>query len=426
MPQLAIAEYPGVIMMDSNEEVRKKVESVLVDRIIEGLGRPIEKIEQEVEPGPHDIVFKGTIDGVNDFFDRQLWTDGLPVVPPTLDRIERFLAFTDRQRDEVIGVLLPENREATLWNIAANGVMAGCRPEYMPILIAVVEAIAEPLFRIEDAGSTPGWEPLIILNGPIIKELGFNYGSGVMRVGPRPNSSIGRFLRLYMRNIPGLRTPPGQTDKGSIGYTFNVVLAENEDAARAIGWEPFSVDQGFAPGENIATVQSVVYISPPLYTGGDKATDHLETITEIIGRRTIASWSHLAIRRGKYYPLLVLSPSIAGAIARDGLTKDDIRNYLFEHALTPAGVLERIAWQGGHTDFTLCGAVEEGIASPVYGESRDPERLVPAFLRPEWIGIVVSGDPGRNQCKAYVQNHIQGPPTSKKIELPSAWQELRK
>ncbi|MFH1486069.1 MAG: hypothetical protein ABIH46_08365, partial [Chloroflexota bacterium] len=417
---LAVAEYPGVPMTDSEEELRKKVEEVLVNHIVEGLTVPAEEVVKPSEPKPRDIVFRGTFEEVDEFFYSNMWTEGLPVVPPTIDKVERLLGFTDRSPDELIGVLLPENREATIWNIAVNGVMAGCRPEYMPLLIAVVEAIADPEFRVQDAGSTPGWEPLIILNGPIIKELDFNYGSGVMRVGKRANTSIGRFLRLYMRNVAGLRISPGATDKGSIAGTFNVVLAENEDAVAELGWQPFSVDRGFRAGENVVTVQSVVAISPPTYSGGHTPTAHLKTIAEVVGP-SVATRTHTAAKNGMFYPLLVLGPAIASVIAKAGWTKNDIRQYLYENVKVSAGWLEELAWQGGHTDFNFCKCVEEGLVSKDFCQSTDPNRLVPVFLRPEWIEIVVSGDPGRNQSRGYVQNQKQGVPVSKKVALPANW-----
>jgi len=220
-PNLAIAEYPGVIMTDSEWELRNKVENILVSNIVKALSATPKEVVKPVEPKPRDVVFEGTLEEVSEFFADNLWADGLPIIPPTLEKAKEFLKFTNRSPDEVIGVLLPENREATIWNVAVNGVMAGCRPEYMPILIAVVEAIAEPEFHIQDAGSTPGWEPLIILNGPLIKELNFNYGSGVMRVGRQANTSVGRFLRLYMRNVAGLRISPGETDKGCIASSYS-------------------------------------------------------------------------------------------------------------------------------------------------------------------------------------------------------------
>ncbi|MEK7872684.1 MAG: UGSC family (seleno)protein, partial [Chloroflexota bacterium] len=254
---LPIAEYPGVIMTDTPAEFQRKVDA-LVDQIVEGMATPLKATARVTEPGPKDVVFRGTLDAVQDFFAGKQWTDGMPVIPPTVQRVERFLKFTDRSPDEVIGTLLPEKRQLTVWNVAVNGVMAGCRPEYMPVLLSVAEAIVEPEFRIEDAGSTPGWEPLIILNGPIVKELDFNYGSGAMRMGRRANTSVGRFLRLLFTNVAGVRIPPGMTDKGSFGISFNVVLAENEDAVAQLGWQPFSVDRGFRRGDNVVTVQSVV------------------------------------------------------------------------------------------------------------------------------------------------------------------------
>lgn len=420
---LPVAEYPGVVAMDSDEELRTKVADVLINNIIQGLTRPIEQVSKQREPEPDDIVFGGTLDDIQEFFTRRQWTDGLPIIPPTLDRVEKFLKFTARPGDEIIGKLLPENREATIWNIAVNGVMAGCRPEYMPVLIAVVEAIAEPEFRIQDAGSTPGWEPLIILNGPLIKELNFNYEGGVMRVGRQANTSIGRFLKLYMRNVAGLRIPPGATDKATIGDTFNVVLAENEDAVAELGWEPLSVSRGFECGENVVTVQSVVYASAPIASGGDKARDHLDTFVEVIGG-SAAPWTHMAVNWGKFYPLLVISPSVAQVIARDGFAKKDIANYLFDNTKVSAKSMERLAWQGGFSAFSLEKMVQEKLVPKEYYESSDPERMVPVFLNSDWIEIVVSGDPGRNRSRGYVQNHEQGPPVSKKIELPANWKQL--
>ncbi|MBI2910063.1 MAG: hypothetical protein HYX92_20675 [Chloroflexi bacterium] len=418
---LAVAEYPGMIMVDSKDEVQRKVREVLIENIIKGLTTPLADAAAPSEPGPRDIVFRGTIWEFYDFFTRNSWSEGLPIMPPTIDAVEKFLAFTDRSPEEVIGVLLPENRQATVWNVAVNGVMAGCRPEYMPVLIAAVEAISDPVFRIEDGGSTAGWEPLIILNGPIIKQLGFNCGAGVMRVGRQANTSIGRFLRLYLRNVAGLRIPPGATDKASIGATFNVVLAENEDVVAELGWKPFSVDRGFEAGDNVVTVQSVVSISPPIYSGGNEAIEHMRTISEFIGRYGMAFKTFAAAHYGHFSPLFVISPSVARVLARDGWTKEDIRRYLYDNTRERAGALERLAWQSGPTSFSFCKCVEEGLISKDFCESTDPDRLVPVFLRPDWIEVVISGDPGRNQSRGYVQHQKQGAPVSRRVRLPANW-----
>ncbi len=238
MRDLRIAHYPGTPMVDSSEDLRRKVEADLLPQIIEGLTSTravgLEHDAQH-EPAPRDIISTGTLEAINDHFYAQMWTDGLPVFPPTIAHVERFLRFTDRAHDDVIGVWPSENREATVWNIAATGVMAGCRPEYMPLLVAVVQAVTDPEFRMQDAGSTPGWEPLITVSGPIAAQLDFNSGASVMRIGRRANSTLGRFLRLVLRNLAGFRFAPGAGDKGSIAQNFFVALAENEEACREIG-----------------------------------------------------------------------------------------------------------------------------------------------------------------------------------------------
>lgn len=424
MPNLGIAEFPGIIMNQSDEELRRNTETVLVPNILQALMRMVETTVERSEPGPLDVVCEGTLDEVNEYFLEQQWSDGLPIVPPTMERVQAFLRYTERRPEEVLGVLPPSNREATVWNVAVNGVMSGCRPEYMPILVALVECMADQEFHIRDAGATPGWEPLIILNGPIVKELDFNYGCGVMRVGRQANTSIGRFVRLYMRNVADLRILPGNTDKGSIALGNNVVLAENEDAVAELGWESFSTQHGFAPGENVVSVQSALSPTIPIYSAGNSALEHMQPLVEIFGG-TCAFWAHVGIRRAKNFPLLIMSPGVAAILARDGWTKTNVQQYLFEHTKVSVRSLQEHAWQIGFSEYDLHALVRNGVLPATYAESDDPDRLVPVFIRPEWIGIVVSGDPGRNQSKGFVQNHEHAPPVSRRIHLPEDWVQLR-
>ena len=400
LEELPIAEYPGVPMTDGPEAVRAKVEA-LIGPIVEGLTKPAAVAAAPGgEPGPREVVFRGPLDEVQEFFYRNLWTDGLPIVPPTIARVERFLAHTRRAPEDVLGQLPPESRAATVWSVAVNGVMAGCPPEALPLLVAIVEAIADPVFRVQDAGSTPGWEPLIVVSGPIATRLGFHHGQGVMRVGCRANTSLGRFLRLYLRNVAGLRIPPGAGDKGSIAGTFNVALAEDEEAAAVLGWPTFGMDQGFSDRESIVTVQSVVSASPPIYTAGTRARDHVQVLAEVFGA-ACAYWSFTGMKYGRWEPLLVLGPSIARVIAGDGWSKDDVRHYLHEHVTIPARLAEKYAWHLGSTAFGLGPG--------------DPDRPLPVFPWPQKIGIVVAGDPGRNQSKGYCNNHLQGGRVSRKV-----------
>ncbi|MDO8673266.1 MAG: hypothetical protein Q7O66_17810 [Dehalococcoidia bacterium] len=422
---LPLAEYKGVHGLDSAEEFRDKVATQVVNQIVEGLASYVEVAAPAKDPGPRDIVFRGSLTEVQGHFHYNTWTDGLPVIPPTIEKVEEFLRFTDRFPDEVIGTLLPARCEATVWNVAVNGVMAGCRPEYMPVLLAIVEAMAEPEWRIEDAGSTPAWEPLVIVNGPIVKELDFNYESGTMRVGRQSNTSIGRFARLYMRNVAGLRAGRDETmEKGVIGTTFSVVLAENEDAVGEIGWKPLSVEQGFAAGQSVVSVQSVLFNSLILLdTRMDGAAELVRRIARAWGQGDIAYWSPAGMYYDKWFPLLVVTPAVAKIFARDGWTKDDIKQYLYENCKTTAREAEDGPGIRG-TGYSLCQLVEEGKLPREYCASADPERLVPVFRRPETIAVVVSGDPGVGRARGYTNNHEQGARVSKIVKLPVRWKEL--
>jgi hypothetical protein len=424
-PDLKIAHYPGTPMVDSSAQLREKIERDLLPQIIDGFCRRESRLREadvQREPRPREVVLRGTLEEVNERFYANGWTDGLPVIPPTIAAIERFLQFTDRAADDVIGVCPPDNREATVWNVAATGVMAGCRPEYMPVLIAVVEAVTDPEFRMQDAGSTPGWESLITVSGPIADELDFNSGASVMRIGRRANSSVGRFLRLILRNMAGFRFAPGAGDKGSIAQNFFVALAENETACRELGWPTYSADRGFKAGENIVTVQSVVSVSPPIYTGSDDPAEHARLLAELVGQ-SCGYWSPVAMAYARSDPLIVLGPSIAKVFADHGWSKDDIRRHIYDHVWITAEDAERYAYYVGLTGFSLRNQVEKGLLPREYCASEDPKRRLRVFLNPESIGIVVAGDPGRNQSKVYCSNHTQGPPVSRKIALPRKWSE---
>ena len=146
MNALRIAEYPGAVGVHPEELVVENVTNVLFDRIVDGLTRPIDgEAAQSSEPArrANEIIYEGTFDEVNEYFRTHEWTDELPIVPPTIERIEAFLKHTDRAPSETIAVLPQANLAAVPWNIAANAAMAGCRPECMPLLIAAVEAIAD-------------------------------------------------------------------------------------------------------------------------------------------------------------------------------------------------------------------------------------------------------------------------------------------
>jgi hypothetical protein len=426
MPNMPLSLVPGHVDGQSRDELLDNLRSVTVDRVIENLTKQPETATLINEPAPGDVVFEGSFDEVNRLFYENGWSDGLPIVPPTRERVERFLAFTSRDPDDEIGILLPDNRRSTPWNVAVNGVMAGCRPEYMPILMALAEAMCDPEYGVEHSGNTPGAETLIILNGPIIKQLGFNYEQGALRDGFQPNTSIGRFWRLYLRNVAGFRLH--ENDKGTYGNTFRVVLAENESVLDEIGWDNVATDMGYDPDDNAVTISR--------FTGGDVIVSAFGNTAESVltyladGVTKQHGWQlvfTVGMTRGTLKPLLVVSPVIAKVIANSGFTKDDAKAFLFEHCRIPAAKFEQ--YIGGYNNLvpggrTLVDLVNLGKAPAIFAESSDPERLVPIVTSPDDFMIAVAGDPLRTNAYAFAHNGMLGFPTTKPVTLPSDWEAL--
>jgi hypothetical protein len=425
LPVAMIVGHPGAQRLD---ELRANVKDVTAQQVINNLlDQPVEK-ELPPEPAARDIVFRGTFEEVNAFFYEREWSDGLPIVPPTIEKIEEFLSFTDRQPEESLGILLPENRAATVWATAVNGVMAGCRPQYMPILVALVEAMADPTYGVEHSGNTPGSETLIILNGPIIKDLKFNYEQGVLRDGFMPNTSVGRFWRLALRNMAGFLLH--KADKGTFGNTFRVVLAENEAVLARIGWAPTSVDMGFAAGDNTVTITRLTGGGVLPSVTGSQPQEMMPYLADGVVKQS--GWEVVFTVGGLSYgtlrPVLVLSPILAETIARAGWSKDDVKRYLFDHARMPAGRVETFTEKW--VDFrigSLKRQVNLGRLPPAFLESDDPNRLVPIVLDPDDFMVLVSGDPLRTNAYVFAHNGYLGFPVAKQIRLPKDWtQRLRK
>jgi hypothetical protein len=396
---------------------------VLVDQIVRHLTDEggSQQTSEAAERGDRDIVFTGTFEEVNEFFLKNEWSDGLPIVPPTVDKVEAFLRFTDRSPDEVLGILHPSLAAATVWNVAVNGVMAGCRPEYMPVLLAIVEVVCDPEYGLKHGGSTPGWEAMIVLNGPVRAQLGFDDKQGAQRPGNQANTSIGRFYRLYARNVP--RFLPGTTDMATFGQMFRSVVAENEQACAEIGWKPLHVTRGYRPDENVVTITSVRTASDPFTTAGESAERHLDYIVDWV-KRMIEPYQ--SSRGYVETHVLLLTPVIAGVLAKAGYSKEDVARYLVKNAVVPASYYEWSMMQADHhpPGTTLAGLVEKGELPREWLQSDDPERLVPLFLpETQWL-IVVAGDPLRNRSCIYRQNFKQGFATSRKVNLPASWDAL--
>ena len=200
-----VAVYPGSFTAHSEHERIANTRTILWPQILDALTRPISEQEKVASGTLTDedhaaTVFIGSIDDINRYFSEMNWSDGLPVVPPTMDRINRFLEFGGIAADSVIATLPIAYRKTRAIHIAACGVMAGCRPEYMPILIAMTKALNAPQFR-RTLSSTHAWNPYCWLNGPLARQLGIDCGQG--EISSEANISIGRFLNIALKNLSG-------------------------------------------------------------------------------------------------------------------------------------------------------------------------------------------------------------------------------
>lgn len=182
VPVMRVAEYPGAFALDTEEVLLKNTQEVLWPQIVDALTQPITAEEtasalKESRGDLRDDVFFGTLEEINNYFTDMKWTDGLPIIPPTFERVSEMMRFTDDPWDATVAVLPIAHRNTTAWHVAVNGVMAGCKPEWMPVLIALTKALGGPDFR-RTLASTHAWIPFCWLNGPVARQLGIDCGQG--------------------------------------------------------------------------------------------------------------------------------------------------------------------------------------------------------------------------------------------------------
>ncbi len=421
-PDLGIAVVRGHPDVQTVEELRTGVVERTFAEVLEALTRTVPTAAATEEPDPHEVVCRGDFEQINAHFLAQEWSDGLPIVPPTREKIDAFLARTDLPEDFSFGTLLPDSRAATVWSVAANGVMAGCRPEYMPVLCAIVEAMADPEYGVQHSGNTPGSETLIAINGPIAQDLKFNSLQGALRDGFQANTSVGRFFRLYLRNIAGFL--PHRTDKATFGSTWHVAFAENEAFLKESGWVPLAAEGGCKAGEDAVTLSRYTGHKPVVCVYGDTPDKILPYLADsLVCATTWECTMTFGLFDDAYRPLLILSPLIAGVFSRAGYSKDDVKKGLFELARIPAWKFEKYirGWTNLYSSHrSLYEAARLGLAPKVFGESVDPERLVPIVGSWRNFHVAVGGDPDRSNCIVFTQNGPLGYPTTKRVRLPKA------
>jgi hypothetical protein len=316
---------------------------------------------------------------VMELLDAAGWTDGLPVVPPTPRNVQRMLAQTKRPPDELIGRIPPQGGRATVEKIAINAVLAGCKPEYLPVVIAAVEALLDD--RCNTRGvqcSTHIASPLVIVNGPIVKALGINAGHNVFGQGWRANATIGRAVKLILVNLGG--AIPGVTDKATFGHPgkYTYCIAENEEANP---WEPLHVERGFARAESTVTVFGA---EAPHNINNHWSHTPRDLLRTIASAMVSLGSNHLYLGGESF---VVLGPEHAALLAAAGWTKADVRAFLYEQARQPLAQLKLGGMYGPETRRNLW---------PRWIDHEDPGEMVPIARRPDDLVILVAGGAGRH------------------------------
>jgi hypothetical protein len=325
--------------------------------------------------GSARIRLEDSLDAVNDHFYEQGWTDGLPIVPPTAERVERMLAWTDRDPALELGTMPPSQGIVTIEKLAVNAVMAGCRPEYFPVVVAATEAMLEERFNLYAVqATTHPCSPLLILNGPIASEIGANSRYGAFGPGRRANATIGRAIRLILLNVGG--GAPGVLDRATQGQPakYGYCVAENE---LENPWSPLHVERGFDRSTSTVTVCGA--------ENPHNLNDHVSSASPGILTMIASSMASMGSNNAYLYgePILALGPEHAAILARDGLSKDDVRRHLWRHARIP-----REQWESGGMYGMMAAPTEAFAAEPA----------LPMFRKPEDLMILVVGAAGRHSC----------------------------
>jgi hypothetical protein len=329
------------------------------------------------ERGPAAEVFEfaGAYQEVDALYQERGWTDGLPIVPPTEAAVRAFLDTIDRDPREVVGVLPPRQGEATVERIAANAVMAGCRPDYFPVILAGIEALADPLFNLDSVqATTHPVAPLLVVNGPIAREIGLNAGYNAFGQGFRANVTIGRAVRLVLMNVGG--GLPGSGDRATQGSPAKIAYCVAENEAES-PWEPLHVEVGLARDVSSVTAFGC--------EGPHNIQDHysntgLGVLRTVAGAMGQAGSNNLL---GAGWPLLALGPEHAATIARDGYGKRQVKEFLFEHARFPLGRL---------------GAEYRRYQVERRRMTDADDTMVPIVRAPEDISVIVVGGAGKHSC----------------------------
>ena len=431
VPVMRVAKYPGAFAAHTSEQLIKNTREILWPQIVEALTKPIGTDERQagIQGSSGDIrddVFYGSIDEINSYFAEMNWSDGLPIIPPTFEKVNTYLKYTDMKWDDTVAILPIAHRNTTVWHVAVNAVMAGCKPEYMPILIALTKGLGDPNFR-RTLASTHAWMPYCWLNGPVARQLGIDSSQG--QINEAANIAIGRFMNLALMNLCGYYVK--QDRMGTFGYPMSWCMVEDDAAALRVGWKPFHVQSGYALNDNTITLSST------LLWGNNMApsTPNPEKVMELLAW-DISERCQFALGSGKQYTYrtILLTEPVAEILAKAYKTTDDLEAALITASRRP--VKERVfanyyanpggAKDGGpHSIRQYQGYITraEGGAmtpTPAWYDSPEAQQLTIPTMQQGMTAFLITGDAARNK----IQTMPGGGFATIKIDLPKNWNSL--
>lgn len=288
VPVVRTAAYPGAFANDTTDEQQRKAREVLFDQIVTAFTTPISQDEIDRIAGAvagvnyDDIVFTGSHERVQQFYEVYEMSDGLTVVPPTREKVEYYLQYTPYNAEDIVNQLSngtiqdvpPANKKIYAYQVAVNAIMAGCPPEYMPLCIAIVRCFANGNFY-KSLASTHGWTPYVLVSGPIARQLGFSYENGM--INEEANKLLGRFVSLAMLNLAGYKIKENRM--GTFGYMLPFSFAEDEQACIQIGWNPYHVEKGYDLNTSVITCGSTLTWGNPVTVGTTDPTKALQLLS---------------------------------------------------------------------------------------------------------------------------------------------------
>jgi hypothetical protein len=333
---------------------------------------PAQRSSGAVVSAPDDI------DRFQEFVAAEGWSDGLPLLPPTPERVERMLGGWSSRRAEVIGVLAPRKAEATLEAIAVNAAMAGAGPEHFPVIVAALRAMTRPEFNLEAIQTTTHpCGPLIIVNGPIAGRLGVHGGGNAFGGGHRANVVIGRSVRLTLINVGGAL--PGTVDRATLGHPGKLAycIAENEAASP---WEPLHVERGFARDDSCVTVCG----SDAPHNVNDHCSTTADALLLALAGTAATPGSNNVYLGGE--PLIVLGPEHARTIADSGWTKRDLKRAFWQRA------------QLRVRDFSAENVARFAVIDPARFRGLPPEAPVAPCVSADDVMVIVAGGAGKHSA----------------------------